>query len=298
MYSRFSILKRKSMLEKLNHLSVKKGFDVISIFGGTGFVGSHFLKVTDSEYVLMPRNERIPKSLDSLYLISTTHNYHVFDDIKKDVHVNLEVLLEVLQNLKKGESTFNFISSWFVYGDADLPATEESFCNPKGFYSITKRAAEQLIISYCQTFNIKYRILRLCNAYGRGDRGASKKKNALQFLIDKLKKNEEINLYHDGFFYRDYMHVLDVAKAIDIVLKKGETNTIYNIGSGEKTLFRDVIYKAIEITNSKSKITAIDPPEFHKTIQVKDFYFKTDKLHSLGFKKSISIEQGLKELCQ
>ena len=270
----------------------------ISVFGSTGFIGSEFCRVTKKELHPIPREERSPISNESVYFISTTDNYNVFEDLHKDIDTNLTVLMDVIKNLKPGESTFNFISSWFVYGDASLPATEESYCDPKGFYSITKRAAEQLLISYCQTFGINYRILRLCNVYGAGDRGASKKKNALQFLIDRFKNNEEISLYHNGEFYRDYMHVHDVAKAIDLVIDQGELNTIYNIGSGEKTLFKDLINNIVDETGSKSKITPIDPPIFHQTIQVKDFYFKTDKLKSLGFEQTIGLKEGIKTLCQ
>ncbi|MCF8057785.1 MAG: SDR family oxidoreductase [Bacteriovoracaceae bacterium] len=270
----------------------------ISVFGSTGFVGSEFCRVTKRKLHPISREERSPETNDSVYFISTTDNYNVFEDLHKDIDTNLTVLMDVIKNLKPGESTFNFISSWFVYGDADLPATEESTCDPKGFYSITKRAAEQLLISYCQTFGINYRILRLCNVYGAGDKGASKKKNALQFLIDRFKNDEEISLYHNGEFYRDYMHVHDVARAIDLVIEKGELNTIYNIGSGDKVLFKDLINTIVNETSSQSKITPIEPPIFHQTIQVKDFYFNTDKLKSLGFEQSISLEEGIKTLCQ
>ncbi len=270
----------------------------ISVFGSTGFVGSEFCRVTKKKVLPIPREERAPQSQESVYFISTTDNYNVFEDLHKDIDTNLSVLMDVIKSLKPGESTFNFISSWFVYGDADLPATEESNCDPKGFYSITKRAAEQLLVSYCKTFGINYRILRLCNVYGAGDKGASKKKNALQFLIDQFKNGEGVNLYHNGEFYRDYMHVHDVARAIDLVIDKGELNTIYNIGSGEKVVFKDLINTIVKETNSSSVITPIDPPVFHQTIQVKDFYFKTDKLKSLGFEQTISLEEGLKQLCQ
>jgi len=270
----------------------------ISVFGGTGFVGSEFCRVTKKEISLIPRESRKAQTRDSIFFISTTDNYNVFEDLHKDIDTNLKVLMDVLKNLKPGESTFNFISSWFVYGDADLPATEDSICDPKGFYSITKRAAEQLLISYCQTFGINYRILRLCNVYGAGDKGASKKKNALQFLIDRFKNNEEINLYHNGEFYRDYMHVHDVSRAIDLVIGKGDLNTVYNIGSGERVLFKDLIDNIVTETSSESVITPIEPPIFHQTIQVKDFYFKTDKLKSLGFEQTISLNEGIKSLCQ
>lgn len=269
-----------------------------SLFGGTGFVGSYFVEQFGDKCTLIPRESRVPVTNDVIYLISTTHNYHVFEDVHKDIDTNLSVLVDVLKNLRPGETTFNFISSWFVYGDAELPATEESYCNPKGFYSITKRCAEQLVDSYCKTFGIDYRILRLCNVYGKGDKGASKKKNALQFLIDRLKENDPIDLYHGGQLYRDYMHVTDVAKAIELVCEKGELNTVYNIGSGEKTLFKDVIDIAYNETQSKSEKKHIEPPVFHQVVQVKDFYMKTDKLKALGFEPEVTLEQGIRELCQ
>ena len=45
------------------------------------------------------------------------------------------------------------------------------------------------LISYCKTYNINYRILRLGNVVGVGDLGVSKEKNALQYLVDKIKSN-------------------------------------------------------------------------------------------------------------
>lgn len=270
----------------------------ISVFGGTGFVGSRFCEKTGYNPLLIERESRQPLSEEIVYFISTTHNYHVFEDVHKDIDTNLSILVDVLKNLVPGKSIFNFISSWFVYGETPLPASEESICFPKGFYSITKRAAEELLISYCQTFGIHYRILRLGNVYGKGDRGVSKKKNALQFLIERLKKGENIDLYHGGHFYRDYMHVDDVAEAIDLVCAKGAVDQIFNIGSGEKIVFKDVIELVRGYTNSTSAISEIDPPIFHQVVQIKDFYMKVDRLKSLGFQPKISLEQGVKELCQ
>jgi nucleoside-diphosphate-sugar epimerase len=270
---------------------------MLSIFGGTGFVGSYFCKNTTKEYKLIPRESRQPISDEILYMISTTHNYHVFDDLHKDIDTNLSTLVDVLKNLTPGKSVFNFVSSWFVYGDTELPAKETSHCHPKGFYSITKKAAEELIVSYCEVFGINYRILRLCNVYGPGDKGASKQKNALQFLIEKMKKNEEISLYYNGEFYRDYMHATDVARALDLCLKEAPMNQVINIGSGEKILFNDVIKIAYKKTESSSKLTPVAPAAFHQVVQVKDFYMNTDKLKALGFKPSIPLKEGIEELC-
>tara|TARA_Y100000590_G_C15295634_1_gene854293 strand:+ start:89 stop:724 length:636 start_codon:yes stop_codon:yes gene_type:complete len=203
----------------------------LSVYGSKGFIGSTFCELHDC--VEIQRNQRAPLTDEVLYLISTTHNYNVLEDSFIDIDTNLNVLMETLDECrKKGIKTFNFISSWFVYGDTELPATEMSYCNPKGFYSITKRCAEQLLISYCETFDMNYRILRLCNVYGSTDKKASKKRNALQYLISKLKENEEISLYDGGQFYRNFMHVTDVCNAINVVCDKGIKNEIYNIGIG------------------------------------------------------------------
>lgn len=270
----------------------------LSIFGATGFIGSEFTSTTTLfTPIVIDRNDRTTQSEELLYLISTTDNYNVLSDIFIDVNTNIKILLETLEASKGKISTFNFISSWFVYGDGPLPATESTHCNPKGFYSITKLAAEQLLISYCKTFGINYRILRLCNVFGGHDKGSSKKKNALQFLINEIKNHRAINLYHNGQFYRDYMHVSDVAMAIETVISKGELNTIYNIGTGNKVLFKDLVDYAVTLCDSKSEIIEVEPTDFHKTVQVKDFFMDTTKLKTLGFSPKTSLYDGIKELC-
>ena len=269
----------------------------LSVYGSKGFIGSAFCELHDC--VEIQRNQRAPLTDEVLYLISTTHNYNVLEDSFIDIDTNLNVLMETLDECrKKGIKTFNFISSWFVYGDTELPATEMSYCNPKGFYSITKRCAEQLLISYCETFDMNYRILRLCNVYGSTDKKASKKRNALQYLISKLKENEEISLYDGGQFYRNFMHVTDVCNAINVVCDKGIKNEIYNIGSMNNYLFKDIIEIAVNELRSSSKISSMTPPDFHKKVQVKDMILDTKKLHDLGFEEKISISKGVKALCK
>ena len=94
-----------------------------------------------------------------------------------------------------------FISSCFVYGDTVYPAREDTVCNPKGFYSITKLAAERMLISYCETFNLKYRILRLCSVYGEDATDVSKKE--MPYNIFVIINDEEVSLYDDGQNKRD-----------------------------------------------------------------------------------------------
>jgi len=270
---------------------------MISLYGGTGFVGGNFRKMYDG-CIEMQRDERKPKTKDILYFISTVDNYNVHDRITLDVETNLKVLCEVLDHCRSEDITFNFISSWFVYGKTPyMPAKEDARCEPTGFYSITKRCAEQLIMSFAETYGMKYRILRLCNVLGAGDQKASRKKNAITWLIDELKLHHDIKLYNHGSHCRDIMHVQDVCRAIKLVIGKGNLNEIYNIGSGKPTSVGEIIHLANHYIKSKGKITNMEPPVFHKNVQTENFWMDTKKLQSLGFEPKLSLEFIVKDLC-
>ncbi|MGK7877537.1 MAG: NAD-dependent epimerase/dehydratase family protein [Xenococcaceae cyanobacterium] len=270
----------------------------ISVFGSTGFVGSSFCHLYKDEVIEIPRDDYEPKSKNVLYLIGTTNNYNVFTNPQLDIDTNLTVLINVLEKCKDKDLVFNLISSGIVYGDCELPAKEDTYCHPKGFYAITKKCAEDLLISYCLTFHISYRILRLGSVYGKGDVKTSRQKSVLKYLIEELKNNRPIKLYHDGNFKRDYMHVNDVARAIKLVVESAPLNSIINIGSGIPYRFRDLIEEAQRITGSQSEIKASSPPEFHTIVQVKDMFLDVERLKSLGFKPTITIEEGIAELCR
>ncbi len=269
----------------------------ISLYGSSGFIGKTFNKMYDN-CVSIERDSREPLTKEILYFISTVDNYNVHDNITLDVETNLKVLCEVLDYCRSEEITFNFVSSWFVYGKiSDLPAKEDFICNPTGFYSITKYCAEQLIKSFAETYGMKYRILRLCNVVGQGDKKVSKKKNAITWMIDELKLNNDINLYDNGRCCRDVMHVTDVCRAIKLVMDKGEVNEIYNIGSGKPTTIRKLILLSKEYLQSQSKINNITPPDFHNNVQIKNFWMNIEKLQSLGFTPEVSLDDIIKDLC-
>lgn len=268
------------------------------IFGGTGFIGSKYCELYP-DHIKKSRNY-YNVSVDTteiLYFISTTNNYNIYDNPYIDIDTNLTTLIKVLESCKYKDVTFNFISSWFVYGESTTPKKESGKCNPKGFYSITKRTAELLLIEYCRTFNIKYRILRLCNVIGFND-SFSEKKNVLQLCISKLKNNEPVMLSGGGEFYRDYMFVDDTCKAINHIINLGETNSIYNVSSGKSYKFKDVIEKCRNLTNSSSKIYNIPLKEEHKLIHVDNIFLDNSKLQDLGFIPDLDFDEGLMLLCQ
>lgn len=266
----------------------------VSLFGH-GFVGREFTRQFP-ETVVVDRGAKYSPTNNVLYMRSTIHNYHPKDgNLFIDVDTNIFHFLEVLEANHKRDITFNLVSTWFVYGKTQVPANENSPCNPKGFYSITAWAREQLLISYAETFGLKYRILRLGNVIGIGDTKASPKKNAVQWMIKELAQGRDVEVYKDGGI-RDFIDVRDCARAIHLVLEKGELNTIYNVSNGEGLLVSDLISTAHRESGYVGKVGEKEVPEFHKIVQTSKMFLDTKKLKSLGYEKQHNIKDTIKEL--
>ena len=153
-----------------------------------------------------------------------------------------------------------------------------------------------MIESYCKTFKIKYTITRLGNVIGKGDGKVSKKKNALQYLIEEMKNDRDIKLYDQGLFYRDFVHVEDVAEGLRFVIDNGVNGEVYNLGSAAKPiLFKDVIDYIRQELNSHSPIGTMKATEFHDIVQVKNMYLECSKLTNLGWKPSKTVLQAIKQ---
>ena len=252
---------------------------MISVFGATGFIGSNFCRMYPDEAIKIGKYKSDSYDYEKLYFISTTHNYNSLPD---DVETNLLWLSEVLHCLTSSD-TFNFISSWFIYpSNIVLPAKEWDILGyPRGNYSFTKRLAEEMVWWYCDREGIPWRIFRLANVFGKGD-SYSKQKNALQYLVNEMRHNRDIELYCGGDFIRDYIYVDEVCRLLYEGMNKLPTNEVYNIGSGVPITFGDWISLAHQWLDSKSKIIAVEPSEFHKKVQVKDFYMDISKIAKYG----------------
>ena len=273
---------------------------MISVFGASGFIGSSFCLLYNDETISIDRNDNNSKSDNILYTISTVDNYNVHTDPYLDINTNLIKLISVLEQCKNSKNTtFNFISSWFVYGKTDdIPCKETSLCNPTGFYSITKHTAEKLIISYCRTFGLHYRILRLTNIIGHGDKKISKKKNAMQYLISCLVSGEPIKLYDNGSNIRDFMDVTDCCRAIKCCMDNAPLDEIINISNAEPITIGEVLSYANDKIKSNTIIESIDAPAFHKIVQIKNMWLDNKKLLSYGYIPKTTVFQSVDKIME
>jgi nucleoside-diphosphate-sugar epimerase len=269
----------------------------ISVYGSTGFIGSRFVKMNKDRCVSIDRNKNKPKSKDILYFISTTHNYNIFDKPTLDIETNLTKMVDVLESCRLNyheDTVFNFVSSWFVYGmNCSLDTKESDYCDPRGFYSITKRAAEQMLMCYCKTYGMKYRILRMTNIIGEGDKNISLKKNAIQHMMNLMKVGSPVHLYDKGTNIRDFMYVDDACRAIKLCIDQSPVDEVINISNREPRKIGEIIHYAHSKMSSTSNITNIDAPNFHKIVQVKNVCLNNDKLLSYGYKPMISTFEAI-----
>jgi len=258
---------------------------VISVFGSTGFVGSHYIKKSRLTTIPIARENLTSQSKEILYLVGTVHNYNVFSDVNVDIDSNLKFLMNTLEASRNvyPDLVFNFVSSWFVYGPGEIPFREDQPCNPKGFYSITKYAAELLLRSYCETHSLSYRIIRLGNVLGPGDKKTSTKKNAVQFMANKIRNGEDVYLYQGGNVLRDFIHVDDVVLGLDLILGKAPMNEIFNLASGTGLNVGELLHRFRSLTGSQSVLHKIETPKFHNLVQAKDSILDISKIKQLGF---------------
>ncbi len=270
----------------------------ISIFGGEGFIGSWFASTYPDEVQIIPRDNIVGGSGDILYMRSTVHNYHPKEgNPLLDIETNLLHFMKVLDLNASPDRVFNLISTWFVYSNKELPAKETSPCEPKGFYSITALCREQLLKSYCETFNLKFRILRLANVIGIGDKKASPKKNALQWMVKQLAQGKEVNVYKSDAV-RDYIDVRDCVRAIKLVMEKGELNQTYNISNGKGYSVRGLVQHAHTETGFIGKVGSMEVPDFHKIVQVTSMYLDNSKIKKLGYVQQHDIKMTISELAK
>ena len=115
-------------------------------------------------------------------------------------------------------------------------------------------------------------------------------------MINELKAGRDVNVYDGGNLCRDYIHVSDVARAINLVIEKGDVDTIYNIGNGKKIFFRDIIEYAKHLIGGEGKLVPIEIPLFHQKVQVKSMWMNNDKLKSLGYNPQYDIRQIVEDM--
>ena len=184
------------------------------------------------------------------------------------------------------------ISTDEVYGSIESGSWDENApLQPNSPYSASKASADLVARSYVKTFGLDVIITRCCNNYGP----YQNPEKLIPLLITNSLKNRDLPIYGDGKNIREWIHVIDHARAIAFLATRSESGEIYNIGSSTE-------WSNIEIANLiKGNIRSCTSEiEFVEDRQGHDFRYSLDvsKLLNIGFTLQINFRSGLESLIE
>ena len=191
---------------------------------------------------------------------------------------------------------FVHISTDEVYGEsqmsmAETRKTETSVLCPTNPYAATKAAAELIATSYYYSHKLPLVITRGNNVYGP----RQYMEKVIPRFIHLLKEGRPCTIHGNGENLRAFIHVDDVVRAVDVIMRRGDDGEIYNIGSPIEVSVREVATQLIAL------IKGPDAPVADWLVSVEDrkfndkrYYICDDKLRALGWESSIGFDEGLK----
>jgi dTDP-glucose 4,6-dehydratase len=240
----------------------------ILVTGGAGFIGSNFIKrqitrnILDISKIIVLDKLTYAGNLKNF----TKHELSQFEFVKGDIcdgslvqkllarvdivvnfaaesHVDrsissasefvktntlgTQVLLE--NCLVANVSKFIQVSTDEVYGSIDSGSwTEDYPLLPNSPYSASKAGADHLVRAYGKTFDMHTNITRCSNNYGN----YQFPEKIIPLFVTNLIQGKEVPIYGDGLQIRDWLHVEDHCRGIELVIEKGRKGEIYNIGGG------------------------------------------------------------------
>jgi len=164
-------------------------------------------------------------------------------------------------------------------------------------YAITKMGQEEMVMNIGKTYSIPSVALRLFNVYGPRQSLSNPYTGVVAIFMSRIKNGRPPIIYEDGKQLRDFVSVHDVVQANILSLEKEEANyEIFNVGSGVATSIRS-------IAETLARLCQVDiVPEITEKFRkgdVRHCFSDISKIEDkLGFKPSISFEEGMKELIE
>ena len=298
------------------------------ITGGLGFVGSHLVdslvkknhkimiltktlskkknikksaKKIQIEKIDLTNFQELGKIIEKfkpdviIHLAGNASHSKSFENPLKDIDSNAKTTLFMLEKIRKLNTQCKFIlgSTFIVIGKPKkLPVNENTPCNPTTIYGTNRLSSEYFCKIYHEVYGLHTNIFRITNSYGPREQIISKK-NAVNFLIYKSFKKEEISIYNQGKFFRDFIYIDDVISGINIILKKGKSGELYWISSGKRTWFYEFGDILEKTTGCKVKYS--ETPVYTKKVDVGNFVVSNSKLRKLGWSPKISVDVGVKK---
>lgn len=230
-----------------------------------------------------------------IHLAGQTSHSKSFNNPLEDVDSNAKSTLFILEKIRQLKLKCRFIlgSTFIVIGKPrKLPVNEESECNPTTIYGTNRLASEYFCKIYHTVYGLDTIIFRITNSFGPREQ-VIPNKNAVNYLLYKAYKKENITIYNNGKFFRDLIYVSDVISAIITIMNKGKSGNLYWISSGKKIWFYQLGKLLNELTGTK--IQYVKTPAYTKKVDVGNFVVNNSKLRSLGWRPKTSLKDGIRK---
>lgn len=212
-------------------------------------------------------------------------------DPESHVNENFICTYEILEAMRENDvENMIFTSSSTVYGEAEIPTSEEHPTFPISLYGASKLASEALISAYCHTFDFSGWVYRFANVIG-----SRLRHGVIYDFIKKLRENEEeLEILGNGKQRKSYIYIEDCIDAMLTGLKAGEGFNVFNIGTSDQVN----VTRIAEIVSEEMDLD----PDFHYTGgkrgwtgDVPVMLLSADKLKDLGWSPEYSSEEAVRK---
>lgn len=303
----------------------------ILVTGGAGFIGSNFVRyVLDkepnanvinldlltyagnrenlSDIESNPNYTFIRGNITNAELVSYIMEHHDITHIVNfaaESHVDRSILdpgvfietnVQGTLNLLNQAKAFNIqkylqVSTDEVYGSLGKTGyfTEDTPLTPNSPYSSSKASADLLVRAYNETYGLNTNITRCSNNYGP----YHFPEKLIPLMITNAMDRKKLPVYGDGENIRDWLHVKDHCQAILLVLKKGQSGEVYNVGGHNERTNNQIVDLIVEkLDVPRSLITYVEDRLGHD----RRYAIDPDKLmNELGWKPEYTFDTGILE---
>ena len=237
------------------------------------------------------------------HLGENTSIYSVENNADISVNSSVKVISTFDKAIKKANKKIRFIyaSTASIYGlNKKLIISESATASPITIYDLHKQYVENHLAYLANNSFIEYTSLRLSNVYGPGNSALQASDRGILTRIMKMAlENNDIKIYGDGKYFRDYVYIDDVVRSFLLAgITKEVHNTYFNVCYGEGITVKDAFSEIVNsVNNSKSSITFQPWPINSHEIDKRNFIGDNEKFYlAFGWKPEINFQEGIAKL--
>jgi len=177
-----------------------------------------------------------------------------------------------------------------VYGSIDVGSwTEDSPLLPNSPYAASKASAELLARAYHRTYGLPVSTTRCSNNYGP----YQFPEKVIPLFVTNLIDGANVPLYGDGLNVRDWLHVDDHCRGIQIVVERGEAGAAYNIGGGEELTNRELTEVILRHMGREWDSAVQQVPD--RLGHDRRYSLDDSRIRALGYAPTRTFDQGIAE---